>query len=45
MYRCPRQRLLKGEASVLTFERDSTSKVVRFVLHLNGGDLVGVKVS
>lgn len=34
----------KGEASVLTFERDSTGKVVRFVLHLNSDDLVGVKV-
>jgi ketosteroid isomerase-like protein len=34
----------KGEASVGTFERDSTGKVVRFVLHLNSDDLVGVKV-
>jgi ketosteroid isomerase-like protein len=34
----------KGEASVLTFERDSAGKVVRFVLHLNSDDQVGVKV-
>jgi ketosteroid isomerase-like protein len=34
----------KGEASVGTFERDSTGKVVRFVLHLNSDDVVGVKV-
>jgi ketosteroid isomerase-like protein len=34
----------RGEASVLTFERDTTGKVVRFVVHLNSDDLVGVKV-
>jgi ketosteroid isomerase-like protein len=34
----------KGEASVGTFELDSTGKVVRFVLHLNSDDVVAVKV-
>jgi len=34
----------KGEQSVGTFERDSTGKVVRLVLHLHNDDLGGVKI-
>jgi ketosteroid isomerase-like protein len=34
----------RGEAGVLTFERDSTGKVARLVLHLNNDDLVGAKI-
>jgi len=34
----------KGETSILTFERDSTGKVVRLVLHFNNHDRVGTKI-
>ena len=34
----------RGEPGVVTFERDAAGKVARLVPHLNGDDLVGIKI-